>query len=118
MRGEDLVDLLVLDDLVVEQPLGDLVEQVAVVDEQLLGAAVGLLGDRLDLLVAGLAQRLGDREVVAREPGASGSSVPIAYSWTIERAIAVTRLRSSAAPVVIRPKVICSETRPASSTFM
>ena len=50
-----------LDHLVVEQPLGDHVEQVAVVDEQLLGAAVGLLGDRLHLLVAGLAQRLGDR---------------------------------------------------------
>ena len=44
--------------------------------------------------------------------------VPIPYSKTIERAIAVTRLRSSEAPVVTFPKVICSETRPASRTFM
>ena len=61
------LDLVALDHLVAKQALGDLVEQVAVVGEQLLGAAVGLLGDRLDLLVARLAQRLGDREVVARD---------------------------------------------------
>ena len=32
--------------------------------------------------------------------------------------MSVTRFRSSEAPVVIRPKVICSDTRPASRTFM
>ena len=35
-----------------EQVVGDLVEQVAVVEDQRLGAAVGLLGDLRDLLVA------------------------------------------------------------------
>ena len=36
-----------------------------------------------------------------RSSGASVSSVPIAYSWTIAAAISATRLRSSEAPVVI-----------------
>ena len=36
------------------------------VGEELMGAAVGLLGDRLDLLVADLAERLRGPEVLAR----------------------------------------------------
>ena len=115
--SHDLEDRLALDRLVDEQPLGDLVEQVAVGGQQLLGAAVGLLGDRLDLLVARLAQRFRGGQVVAGT-WCERIEVPIPYSWTIERAIAVTRLRSSEAPVVTLPKVICSETRPASKTAM
>ena len=64
---DDLADLVVLDHLVGEQALGDLVEKVAVVGQQAVGPSVGLLGDRLHLLVTRAAQRLGDGEVIGRD---------------------------------------------------
>ena len=42
---------------------------------------------------------------------------PMPHSNTIDRAIAVARSRSLAAPLVIRPNTTCSAARPARITF-
>ena len=87
--------------------------------QERVGGALGLLGQRLLLLVAQAPRGLGRELVgVSAASACEVSSVPIAYSLTMAAAISATRLRSSAAPVVIAPNTRCSAARPPSSTVM
>ncbi len=70
------VDLVALDHLVGEQALGDLVEQVAVVGQQPVGAAVGVLGDLLAPPRRGSGASPRRRSGRRPGPGGSGSSFP------------------------------------------
>ena len=65
--GHDALDVVALEHLVLEQLAGELVELVAVLEDQLRGAAHRLVGQVLLLLVAQLARAVGDEAALVRD---------------------------------------------------